>query len=454
MFHSVDPRTAERFASYPVMDTEQVSGIIDHAGTAFLKYRRTSITDRRGWLNRTASLLREKKEFLAELMAHEMGKPRPQGVAEIEKCAWVCEYYAANGDNFLKAEEVRTDASKSYIAYQPLGTILAIMPWNFPFWQVFRFAAPALMAGNCGILKHSPNVCGCALEIEKLIEDAGFPENVFKTVIIDVTDVEAMIRDDRIAAVTLTGSTRAGRSVAAIAGSEIKKCVLELGGSDPYIVTDSANIEQAAKSCITGRFLNAGQSCIAAKRLLVFEKVYEEFKAEFLKLASDLKVGDPLEEGTFIGPMARQDLRDSLHEQVVRSVTQGAQVLMGGYIPDGPGFFYPVTVVEEPATTSPVCTEEVFGPVAVLVKVRDMQHALEIANSTRYGLGAAVFTGDISFGESVALNELEAGSCFVNTFVKSDPRLPFGGIKTSGFGRELSLQGIREFVNVKSVYVA
>ncbi|KAA0265633.1 MAG: NAD-dependent succinate-semialdehyde dehydrogenase, partial [Chlorobiota bacterium] len=386
--------------------------------------------------------------------AREMGKPLPQGVAEIEKSAWVCEYYAENGENFLQPEHVITDAAKSFIAYQPLGTILAIMPWNFPFWQVFRFAAPALMAGNCGILKHSPNVTGCALEIEKLILEAGFPANVFSTVIVEVTDVEAMIRNERIAAVTLTGSTRAGRSVATIAGSEIKKCVLELGGSDPYIVTDTADIESAAKACITGRFLNAGQSCIAAKRLLVFEKVYEEFKAEFLKLAYDLKVGDPLEEGTFIGPMAREDLREALHTQVNDSVAQGAKPLIGGYIPDGPGFFYPVTVIEESDETSPVCTEEIFGPVAVLVKVRDMQHALEIANSTRYGLGAAVFTGDSSYGESVALNELEAGSCFVNTFVKSDPRLPFGGIKTSGFGRELSLQGIREFVNVKTIYVA
>lgn len=454
MFHSVDPRTAERFASYPVMDTAQISGMIDQTGTAFLQYRKTSFADRRGWLNRTASLLRDKKGCLADLMAREMGKPLPQGIAEIEKSAWVCEYYAANGEDFLKTEEMQTDAAKSYIAYQPLGTILSIMPWNFPFWQVFRFAAPALMAGNCGILKHSPNVCGCALEIEKLFREAGFPENVFSTLIVEVSDVEALIRDDRIAAVTLTGSTRAGRSVAAIAGSEIKKCVLELGGSDPYIVTASANIEQAAKACITGRFLNAGQSCIAAKRLLVFENIYDEFKVEFLKLASDLRSGDPLKEGTFIGPMARQDLRDLLHEQVAASVAQGAKVLMGGYIPDGPGFFYPVTVIEEPDETSPVCTEEVFGPVAVLVKVRDMEHALQIANSTRYGLGAAVFTGDTSYGEMIALNELEAGSCFVNTFVKSDPRLPFGGIKTSGFGRELSLQGIREFVNVKTIYVA
>ncbi len=454
MFTSVDPRTEEVFASYPLMDTAEVTKIIDSVDQAFKEYRKTSFEDRRGWLMNAASLLRARKDFLAKLMAREMGKPLAQGIGEIEKSAWVCEYYAETGEEFLQTEVITTDASKSYITYKPLGIILAIMPWNFPFWQVFRFAAPALMAGNCGILKHSPNVSGCALEIEKLMIEAGFPANVFRTIVVDVPEVESIIRNPRIAAVTLTGSTLAGKAVASIAGSEIKKCVLELGGSDPYIVTDTADLVKAAKACITGRFLNAGQSCIAAKRLLVFESVYDAFRDEFIKLASALKVGDPFDEGTFIGPMARKDLRDTLHAQVTASVEHGAKILMGGYIPDGPGFYYPVTVIENSSETSPACTEEVFGPVAVLIKVRDLQEAIEIANSTEFGLGAAVFTSDTSYGESIALNELEAGSCFVNGFVKSDPRLPFGGIKKSGFGRELSQQGIREFVNIKTIYIA
>ncbi len=454
MFYSVDPSTGKTISEWNPMDSGEITVLIEKVELAFRDYRKTSFIERKEWLLAAATALRNKKKYLAELMAREMGKPLPQGEGEIEKSAWVCEYYAENGETFLAPERIKTDASESFIVYRPLGVILAVMPWNFPFWQVFRFAAPALMAGNCGLLKHSPNVTGCAIEIEKIMREAGFPENVFRTVIADLPEVEAIIRNDKIAAVTLTGSTRAGSAVAAIAGSEIKKCVLELGGSDPYIVTDTAVIKSAAQACITGRFLNAGQSCIAAKRVLVFEKVYEEFKSEFLKLASGLKVGDPFEQGTFIGPMARNDLRKALHNQVLASVNQGAKILIGGDIPGGPGFYYPVTVLEEAADDSPVCTEEVFGPVAVLIKVRDLEEALQIANSTEYGLGAAIFTSDRSLGRNVALESLEAGSCFVNGFVRSDPRLPFGGIKKSGFGRELSLQGIREFVNTKTVYIA
>lgn len=454
MFYSVDPSTGNTFSVWKPMSSGEITDLISKVELAFRDYRKTSFSERNKWLLKAAAILREKKQFLPELMAREMGKPLPQGEAEIEKSAWVCEYYAENAKAMLAREDISTDGYQSFITCQPLGVILAIMPWNFPFWQVFRFAAPALMAGNCGILKHSPNVTGCAVEIEKIIKEAGFPEDVFKIVIADLPEVEAIIRNDKIAAVTLTGSTRAGRAVAAIAGSEIKKCVLELGGSDPYIVTDTADIKSAAQACITGRFLNAGQSCIAAKRLLVFESVYEEFKSEFLKLASALKVGDPSKAGTFIGPMARNDLRETLHNQVLASINQGAKLLMGGEIPAGPGFFYPATVIEEPAKDSPVCTEEVFGPVAVLIKVRDLEEALSIANSTEYGLGAAIFTSDRELGRSVAIEGLEAGSCFVNGFVKSDPRLPFGGIKKSGFGRELSTAGIREFVNQKTVFIA
>lgn len=454
MFYSVDPSTGNIVSEWNPMGPGEISGLISKVDLAFRDFRKTQFSERSIWLHKAAAILRNKKHFLSELMAREMGKPLPQGEAEIEKSAWVCEYYAENAKTMLAREEISTDGNRSFVVYQPIGVILAIMPWNFPFWQVFRFAAPALMAGNCGILKHSPNVTGCAIEIEKIIQEAGFPEDVFRTVIADLPEVEAMIRNDNIAAVTLTGSTRAGRAVAAIAGSEIKKCVLELGGSDPYIVTDTADIISASQACITGRFLNAGQSCIAAKRLLVFESVYEEFKSEFLKLATALKVGDPFTAGTFIGPMARNDLRETLHNQVLASINQGAKLLMGGGIPDGPGFFYPVTVLEEPGMNSPACTEEVFGPVAVLIKVRDLEEGLSIANLTEYGLGAAIFTSDRELGISMAIDRLEAGSCFVNGFVKSDPRLPFGGIKKSGFGRELSTAGIKEFVNIKTVYIA
>ncbi|KAB2909488.1 MAG: NAD-dependent succinate-semialdehyde dehydrogenase [Ignavibacteriales bacterium] len=454
MFQTINPHTGEEVARYEEMQPKKVENIINDVHAAWGNFRLTSFSERGATLQKIAAILRARKRELATLMATEMGKPFQQGIAEAEKCAWVCEYYAENGEKFLADEIIPSDAKKSYVSYQPLGVVLAIMPWNFPFWQVFRFAAPAIMAGNCVLLKHAPNVTGCALEIEKIVNEAGLPGNAFRTIIADIPQVENIIRNKKIAAVTLTGSTGAGRSVAAIAGSEIKKCVLELGGSDPYIVSDTADIDLAVKACITGRFLNGGQSCIAAKRLLIFSGIYDAFKTRFLDAAVALKSGDPMDENSFIGPMARADLREALHKQVVETIAKGAKLLTGGYIPEEVGFHYPVTVLEEPTLDSPACTEEVFGPVAILIKVNGLEDALRIANSTDYGLGAAVFTADTSFGEDIAKNKLETGSCFLNTFVKSDPRLPFGGIKTSGFGRELSLLGIREFVNAKTVYIA
>jgi len=401
----------------------------------------------------TAAQLRSKKHDLAKLMTLEMGKPIREAEAEIEKCAWVCEYFAENSENFLKPEFIETGADKSYIAYEPLGVILAIMPWNFPFWQAFRAAVPALMAGNGVVLKHASNVPGCALAIEKIFKEAGFPEDLFRTLLITSTNALSLIESPYIRGVTLTGSTAAGQSVGAKAGQFLKKCVLELGGSDPYIILEDANIEQAATVCATSRLLNSGQSCIAAKRFIVVEKQWENFEKHFIEHMKNAVLGDPVEETTTMGPLARMDLRETLHKQVLDSLAKGAKLLLGGQIPKGPGAFYPPTVLINVTKGMPAYDEELFGPVAALIITKDEQEALHIANDTSFGLGAAVFTQDICRGESIALKGLQAGSCFVNALVKSDPRLPFGGIKESGFGRELSHIGIREFVNCKTIYI-
>ena len=454
MFYSVNPHNEEVVGEYPTMGHDRLTTVVNEVYDSWNLYKSTSFDQRKVWLKNVASVLRERKKEFAHLMTLEMGKPLLQGIAEAEKSAWVCDYYADNAESFLQDQIIETDASKSYITYQPLGVILAIMPWNFPFWQVFRFAAPSLMAGNGCLLKHSPNVTGCALIIEKIFSDAGFPDNIFKTIVTDIENVEAVIRNKKVAAVTLTGSTRAGKAVASIAGSEIKKCVLELGGSDPYIIMDDADLEAAAKSCVIGRMLNSGQSCIAAKRFLVFESVYDKFKDAFISELQTKKTGDPLDESNYIGPLARKDLRDTLHAQVQKTIEMGGKLTMGGYIPNGPGFYYPPTILEEIPDGSPAWCEELFGPVASFIKVKNIEEAIEIANCTDYGLGAAIFTSDLTKGESIVKNQLNAGSGFVNSFVKSDPRLPFGGIKHSGFGRELSPLGIKEFVNVKTVYIA
>lgn len=398
-------------------------------------------------------LLKSRKEELARLMALEMGKVMKEGIAEIEKCAWACEYYAQNAESMLENETIETQYSRSFVSYQPLGTILAVMPWNFPFWQVFRFLAPTLMAGNTAVLKHASNVPGCAMAIEELFREAGFPENVFRTLLVGSKLVENVIRHPAIKAVSLTGSTPAGRSVAAIAGSELKKCVLELGGSDPYIILKDAELEKSAKICATGRLLNAGQSCIGAKRFIVVDEIYFEFLEYFTDEMNQVVFGDPFHPETTMGPLAKKDLRDELHQKVVNSVKSGAEIVLGGEIPNRKGAFYPPTILENVKPGMPAYDEELFGPVASVIRVKDEAEAIKVANDTEFGLGAAVFTRDLKKGENIAEKQLEAGCCFVNDFVKSDPRLPFGGVKTSGYGRELSVNGIKEFMNVKTVVV-
>lgn len=452
MIKSINPANEEEIKSYSEMGMEEINRIIINADKSFDLWKRTSFTQRADKMKSAGEILRKKKEILSILMTVEMGKPIVQSRSEIDKCAMVCDYFAENANQLLLDEKVRTEATNSFITYQPLGVILAIMPWNFPFWQVFRFAAPNLMAGNAGVLKHSSNVTGCGLAIENIFKEAGFPENLFRTLIIPSKNVDEIIRHDKIKAVTLTGSTAAGRSVAGIAGSVLKKSVLELGGSDPYIILEDADLERAADTCVNSRLINSGQSCIAAKRFIVVHQVYNKFEELFVEKMRAKIMGDPQKEETDVGPQARNDLRKELHEQVMKSVKYGAKVLTGGNIPEGKGAFYPPTVLVNVQPEMPAYKEELFGPVASLIKAKDEKDAIRIANDTVFGLGAAVFTQDITRGERIAREELNAGNCFVNDFVKSDPRLPFGGVKESGYGRELSELGIKEFVNIKTVY--
>ena len=450
---SVNPFSGEIIGNYPEYTSQEVNEIINQVDTAFHKWKLTSFDHRAGLMRNLQQRLLDKKGELAEIMVAEMGKVYREALGEITKCALVCEYYADNAASFLKNEAVKTEASDSYISYQPIGTILAVMPWNFPFWQVFRFLAPALMAGNTGVLKHSANVSGSAIAIEQLILEAGFPENVFRTLLIGSSSVKSVIENKLIKAVTLTGSTPAGKAVASAAGSVLKKSVLELGGSDPYLILEDADIENAARLCVTSRLLNAGQSCIGAKRFIIMDQVYDAFKKEFVKLMSEATYGDPSNPGTTIGPLARVDLRDELHQQVMKSQELGATILVGGFIPDGKAAFYPPTVLADVVKGMPAYHEELFGPVAVLYRVKSEDEAIRIANDTVFGLGAGVFTSDLEKGRQLAEKGLEAGCVFVNDFVKSDPRLPFGGVKESGYGRELSLVGIREFINIKTIVV-
>jgi len=450
---SINPATGERIRDYPEATEKEVAMLLGEAACAQAGWRRVAFSERARRMRQAAAILREREEALARLMAEEMGKPLAQGRAEVDKCAWVCDHYAENAESLLSPEPVGTDASRSFVAFPPLGVVLAVMPWNFPFWQVFRFAAPALMAGNGGVLKHASNVTGCALAIQGVLSDAGFPEPLFRALLVGSDRVAAVIESRGIAAVTLTGSTPAGRSVARKAGQCLKKTVLELGGSDPYLVLEDADLEPAAETCVASRLINAGQSCIAAKRFIVVEPVRGRFEELFVEKMRSHEVGDPLDEATQVGPLARRDLRDDLHRQVSASLERGARLLLGGSVPDGPGAFYPPTVLTGVAKGMPAFDEELFGPVAAIVPVRDEDAAIAAANDSPFGLGAAVFTRDLARGERIAAEELEAGSCFVNAAVKSDPRLPFGGIKESGYGRELSAFGIREFVNVKTVYV-
>lgn len=454
VMQSVNPATGELVAEYDEHTPEQVSRILETSWARFESWRRVSFAERAALLRRASEVLESDKEALARMMAEEMGKPLAGGRAEVEKCAWVCDYYADHAERFLSDTHIEAGRTKSYVHYEPLGPVLAVMPWNFPLWQVFRFAAPALMAGNTGLLKHSSNVTGCALAIEKVFRDAGLPEGCFTTLVIPSGAVAGVIESPEVAAATVTGSEGAGRAVASKAGEMLKKVVLELGGSDPSIVLDDADVALAASSCSVGRLINSGQSCIAAKRFIVHEAVYDEWLELFTENMAAAAVGDPMDEETVIGPMARADLRDELADQVTRSIEAGATLHLGHKIPEGPGAFYPPTILTDIRPGMPAYSEELFGPVAAVIKVSSEEEAIEVANDTEFGLGAAVYTSDLARGERIAARFIEAGAVFVNSIVASDPRLPFGGVKTSGFGRELSELGIKEFVNAKTVVVA
>ena len=451
---SVNPATGELVHEYEEATPAEIDAILEGAARAFEPWRRSAFGERAAVLRRAAAALRVRRDELARLMAVEMGKPVAQGRAEAEKCAGACEHYAAHAERYLAPESAPTEAAKSFVAFEPLGPVLAVMPWNFPFWQVFRFAAPALMAGNTGLLKHASSVTGCALAIEEILHEAGVPRDVFRALLVGSPRVDAIIGAREVAAVTLTGSTPAGRAVAARAGASLKKTVLELGGSDAYVVLQDADLDAAAEACAASRLINGGQSCIAAKRFVVVEPVLAAFEERLVERMRARRVGDPLDEATEVGPQARVDLRDEIHRQVEASLAKGARAALGCEKPDGPGAYYPPSVLADVRPGMPAFDEELFGPVAAVVPARNEKDAIRLANLSVFGLGAAVFTRDRERGERIARYELQAGSCFVNAFVRSDPRLPFGGIKESGYGRELAAFGIREFVNVKTVYVA
>lgn len=451
---TINPATEEVLRSYDSMSAEQVADIIEKTAKANESWQLTTLEERKALMLKAGDILLSRKEELAALMCEEMGKNLAGGEAEIEKCAAACKYYALNAEKFLQDQMVETDYSVSKISYRPIGVVFAVMPWNFPYWQVFRFACPALMAGNGGVLKHASNVCGSALAIEEIFQQAGFPENVFRTILIGNDLVSGVIENPHIKAVTLTGSTGAGKAVGSKAGEMIKKSVLELGGSDPYVVLADADIDKAVNVCVTSRLLNAGQSCIAAKRFVVDKSVIAEFTEKFVAAMAGKKMGDPTDRSNEIGPQARLDLRDELHNQVLKSVEKGATVLLGGEIPDMKGAYYPPTVLVGVKPGMPAYDEELFGPVAAIIEAEDEEDAIRIANDTEFGLGGGVFTEDLARGEEIATKRIKAGACFVNDFVKSDSRLPFGGIGESGYGRELSYYGMHEFVNVKTVCVA
>ena len=452
-FTTINPADGTLLRSYPFMSPEMLDAAIGKTQSAQESWKAISPRERARCVATLAEKLRQRQRHLAEVMTMEMGKPLREAAAEVEKCALGCDYYSRHGPAYLRDQVVETEAHRSYVTFQPLGLVLAIMPWNFPLWQVMRASIPALIAGNGILLKHAPNVPCCALELVDLFQAAGFPQGIFSNLFIDVPAAGDLIRDARVQAVTLTGSTRAGRQVAGIAGSQIKTCVLELGGSDPYVVREDADLPRTVEACVTGRLINAGQSCIAAKRMIVHEAVADAFTEAVVQRMGETRVGDPMAEMTDVGPLAREDLRDHLADQVERSVDAGARCLLGGKVPDAPGWYYPATVLTDVRPGMPAYDEEIFGPVACIIRVGSEEEALRVANDTAYGLGAAVFTQDLERGERIARTGIEAGACFVNDFVKSDPRLPFGGVKSSGFGRELSDFGIREFVNVKTVLV-
>lgn len=449
---TINPTTGEVLETFEAYSQEQINAALDEAHQAFLQWRSTTFAERAKHLHSVAQHLRDRKTELARIAVLEMGKTITEAEAEVEKCAWNCDFYAENAERFLADEKVVANAAESYIAFRPLGVILAVMPWNFPFWQVFRFAAPALMAGNTAVLKHASNVSRVALEIERIIQEAGLPKGSLKTVLIPGSETSKLIADPRIAAVTLTGSEAAGVEVAGASGHALKKTVLELGGSDAFIILEDADLDQAAQVAVTARFQNNGQSCIAAKRFIVVESVAEAFEQKFVANTAKLKVGDPLEYDTKVGPLARKDLCDTLDQQVQQSIQQGAKVLIGGKARAGKGNFYEPTILTNVSPEMSVFTDETFGPVAAVIHARDVEHALELANDTKFGLSSNLWTRNIEQARKLAAR-IDAGGVFINGMTTSDPRLPFGGVKNSGYGRELSAFGIQEFVNVQTVWI-
>ena len=452
LIQSVNPATGEVLATFDAASAAQIEQTVGGAQEAFRSWRKTLFRERTALMHRAAAYLRHERSRLAGLITAEMGKPIAEGEAEIEKCAWNCDFYADNAEGFLADEPHPSSATESYVQFPPLGVVLAIMPWNFPFWQVFRFAAPALMAGNTALLKHASNVPQCALAIAEVFRAAGFPSGAFATLLISGGVATRLIDDRRIVAVTLTGSDAAGRAVAEAAGRAIKKTVLELGGSDPFIVFEDADLSAAVEMGVRARYQNTGQSCIAAKRFIVVHAVFDQFQQRFVEAVRALRIGNPMDRATQIGPLARDDLRDTLEQQVQASVRQGACVLSGGARRPGPGYFFEPTVLTDVRAHMPASCEEVFGPVAALIRVRDAQEAIAAANDSPYGLGANLWTSDLSRARHTA-RDIEAGQVFINGMVASDPRLPFGGVKASGYGRELSVYGIREFVNLQTVWI-
>ena len=448
MIKSINPYTGEEFAEVKEFSSEEIDNTLQKAQDAFIDWRKTDFSHRSSLMLKAAQELKDNKQEYAETITREMGKPITQSIAEIEKCAWVCEYYAKNAEKHLAPETIETDAEESYVSYEPLGIVLAVMPWNFPFWQVFRFAAPGLMAGNVGVLKHASNVMISGNNIQKVFERAGFPQGCFQHIPVGSDKVDSIIRDPRVKAVTLTGSTHAGSAVAKAAGEEIKKSVLELGGSNALVVFKDANLEATAETCVKARYQNTGQSCIAGKRLLLQEEIAEKFLNIFTEKVKALKTGDPMNSDTFIGVMAREDLAEDLEDQVKKSVDKGAKIHLGG---KRKGTFYEPTIITNVTEEMPVFEEETFGPVVSVTTFKTDEQAVKLVNSSKFGLGVSIFTEDKEFAKSL-VPKFDDGAVFINELVKSDPRLPFGGTKISGYGRELSVQGIREFVNKKTVY--
>ena len=449
---SLNPATNKTLKTYTSWDSHHLATALEQAHDAQRTWAQTTFSARAELMNRAAMLLHERCNEYARLMAVEMGKPLREGRAEVEKCALACDYYAVHAEHFMQIEMIQTDANKSYVSYDPIGIVLGVMPWNFPFFQVIRFAAPSLMAGNGCVLKHASSVPQCAMALEQLFRDAGFPSHLFTTLMIDAADVVEAIASHHVHAVTLTGSESAGREVASHAGQHLKKCVLELGGSDSFIILGDADLEQAASFAVRSRFQNCGQSCIAAKRIIPVAEIADEFMSLFIEKAADLKMGDPMSETTQLGPMARLDLREDLHQQVTDSIAQGAQAVLGCEPTPGEGAFYPPSILERVTAKTRAYHEELFGPVAAVIRATDEEEAIHIANDTRFGLGSSIWSRDSQHAEKLA-QRIQAGCSFINGMVRSDPRLPFGGTKASGFGRELSYHGIREFANIKTVWI-